>query len=195
MEGSLTHLAEIIGYPGIAAMVFAETGVFFGFLFPGTSLLFTAGLLSSQGVFNPWILIPLVTIAAILGDSAGYWFGSKVGVRLFLRPDARFFKHAYVEQAKDFYDKHGAMAIFLARFLPIVRTFAPMVAGVVKMRYESFLFYNILGALGWASGVTFIGYYLGAKFPFVGHYFTPIVLVIIIVSSAPIIYHALKKNK
>ena len=194
MNTSLIHFAEIIGYPGIALMVFAETGVFFGFIFPGTSLLFTAGLLSSQGIFNPWILIPLVTVAAIIGDSAGYWFGAKIGFRLFLKPDAVLFKHKYVEQAKDFYDKHGSMAIFFARFLPVVRTFAPIVAGVVKMRYDKFLFYNVLGALGWGAGVTWIGYYLGAKVPFIEHYFTPIIIVIIIVSTLPVLFHMNKKS-
>ncbi len=182
----LTGLIQLVGYPGLFTAVFLESGVFFGFFLPGASMLFTAGLLASQGFFDPWILIPLVTVAAILGDSTGYWFGNKVGVKLFLRPDSRFFKHEHVEKAKEFYDRHGVLAVFLARFVPIVRTFAPIVAGVVKMNYRTFLIYNISGALVWGAGVTFAGYYLGARFPFIADYITPIVLAIIFVTTIPI---------
>src|SRR5437016_562742 len=111
----LMHLVRLIGYPGLFAVVFLESGVFFGFFLPGSSMLFTAGLLATKQFFNPWILIPLMALAAILGDSAGYWFGKKVGVQIFSWPDSRFFKHAYLEQAKDFYDKHGVLTIVLAR--------------------------------------------------------------------------------
>jgi len=136
---ALIPLVKLIGYPGLFAVVFLESGVFFGFFLPGASMLFTAGLLSSHGYFDPLILIALLTVAAILGDSAGYWFGAKVGYRLFLRPNSRFFRHEYLESAKQFYERHGVYAIVLARFVPIVRTFAPIVAGVVKMRYQTFL--------------------------------------------------------
>ncbi|MEY4747147.1 MAG: hypothetical protein RLZZ416_196 [Candidatus Parcubacteria bacterium] len=189
---ALIPLVKFVGYPGIFAIVFLESGIFFGFFLPGASMLFTAGLLASQSFFNVWILIPLVTIAAVLGDSAGYWFGAKVGVRLFLRPDSRLFKHEHLEQAKRFYDKHGVQAIMLARFIPIVRTFAPIVAGIVQMRYSIFLSYNIAGALLWGSGVTFLGYVLGAKVPFVAHYITPIVLLIIIATLIPLGWEVIK---
>lgn len=182
----LVYLIKLVGYPGLFAAVFLESGVFFGFFLPGASMLFTAGLLASQGYFNEWILIPLVTIAAILGDNTGYWFGNKVGIRLFLRPDSRFFKHEHLERAKEFYDKHGALAILLARFVPIVRTFAPIVAGVVKMRYSTFVFYNIAGALAWGSGVTFLGFYLGERFPLVEKYFMLVVLIIIVLTTIPL---------
>ena len=155
MDFSLTTFVQAIGYPGLAAAVFLESGVFFGFFLPGASMLFTAGLLASQGFFNILILIPLLTLAAILGDNAGYWFGAKVGVRLFLRPDSRFFKHEHLEKARAFYDRHGGRAVFLGRFIPVIRTFAPIVAGVVLMRYRTFVLYNIAGALAWATGVTF----------------------------------------
>lgn len=191
----LMQLVRDIGYPGLFAIIFLESGVFFGFFLPGASMLFTAGLLSSQGVFSPWVLIPLVTVAAILGDSAGYWFGAKVGYRLFLRPNSRFFKHEYLEAAKDFYEKHGVYAVALARFIPVVRTFAPIVAGIVKMRYRTFLSYNILGALAWAAGVTFLGYYLGEKVPFVGQYLTPIVLGIIVLTCIPLIWQLPREFK
>ena len=148
-------------------------------------MLFAAGLLTSQGFFNPWILVPLVTIAAILGDSVGYWFGAKVGVRLFLRPNSFWFRHKHLEHAKHFYDQYGIRTIVLARFVPVVRTFAPIVAGVVKMPYRTFITYNVIGALLWASGVTLAGYYLG-RIPFVQHYFTPILVGIIVLSCVPI---------
>ncbi len=182
----LVPLVKAVGYPGITAIVFLESGVPIGFFLPGASMLFTAGLLSSQGFFNPWLLIPLVTIAAILGDNAGYWFGKKVGVRLFLRPDSRWLKHEHLERAKDFYDKHGARTIIMARFVPIVRTFVPIVAGVVQMRYRTFVVNNIIGAFLFAAGTTFLGYYLGAKVPFVSHYLTPIIIFIIILTMLPL---------
>ena len=190
----LPLLVQTLGYPGITLAVFLESGVPFGFFLPGASMLFTAGLLSSQGVFNPWVLIPLVTIAAILGDNVGYWFGRKVGVRLFLRPDSRWVHPRHLERAKRFYDAYGARAILLGRFVPIVRTFAPIVAGIVEMNYRSFVIYNILGALAWATGVTTLGYFLGANVPIVGEYLTPIILGIIFVTCIPLAWDMLKKK-
>ena len=191
---TLMQLVQIVGYPGLFAAVFLESGVFFGFFLPGASMLFTAGLLASQGFFNIWILIPLLTLAAILGDNVGYWFGKKVGVTLFFRQDSRFFKHEYLEKAKAFYDKHGAQTIFLARFLPIVRTFAPILAGITQMNYRVFFIYNILGAIVWGAGVTFAGYYLGVRMPYIEQYLMWIVLGIIIVTTLPILWE-LRKPK
>lgn len=191
---ALIPLVKLIGYPGLFAVIFLESGVFFGFFLPGASLLFTAGLLASKGFFDPWILIGLLTLAAILGDSTGYWFGAKVGYRLFLRPNSRFFKHEYLEQAKDFYEKHGVYAVALARFVPIARTFAPIVAGIVGMRYRTFLTYNVAGAISWGAGVTFLGYFLGERVPFVGEYITPIIIVIVIVTTIPLVWQLGKKS-
>lgn len=191
---ALISLVREIGYPGLFAVVFLESGVFFGFFLPGSSMLFTAGLLATKGLFNPWVLIALMWLAAVLGDSAGYWFGNTVGIRLFLREDSAFFKHEYLEKAKDFYDRHGVRTIVFARFVPIIRTFVPIVAGVVEMRYRSFLAYNILGALVWAAGVTFLGYYLGEKVPFVQTYLTPIIIVIIIVTCIPLLWEFRKRD-
>ena len=191
----LVPLIKIVGYPGLFTAVFLESGVFFGFFLPGASMLFTAGLLASQGFFNVWVLIPLLTLAAILGDNVGYWFGNKVGIRLFLRPNSRFFKHEYLVRAKDFYDRHGALAILLARFVPIVRTFAPIIAGIVEMRYRVFFFYNIAGAIAWGAGVTFLGYYLGERFPFVQHYLMLIVFLIIVVTTIPLFWELLRRRK
>ncbi len=192
---NLTALVQLIGYPGLFAAIFLESGVFFGFFLPGASLLFTAGLLASQGFFNVWALIPLVTVAAILGDNTGYWFGNKVGIRLFLRPNSRFFRHEHLHAAKEFYDKHGLLAIVLARFVPVIRTFAPIVAGVVSMRYRTFVLFNILGALLWASGVSFIAFYLGEKIPGVQTYFTPIIVVIIVLTTLPLVREYWKARK
>ncbi len=191
----LIPLVKAVGYPGIAAAIFLESGVFFGFFLPGASLLFTAGLLSSQGFFSPWILIPLVTVAAILGDNAGYWFGKKVGVRLFLRPDSRWLKRRHLERAKEFYDKHGVRTIIMARFVPILRTFVPIVAGVVQMNYRLFVINNIIGAFLWAAGITSLGYYLGAKVPAVSHYLTPIILVIIVATMIPLAWDFFRKGR
>src|SRR5262245_33793573 len=182
---NLVQIVQLLGYPGVFGAIFAESGLFFGFFLPGASLLFTAGLLSSQGFFNPMILIPGVTIAAILGDSAGYWFGRKVGYKLFLRPDSRFFKHEHLQRAEVFYEKYGSRTILFARFIPVVRTFAPIVAGVARMRYSVFLTYNIIGAIIWGGGVTSLAYFLGTKVPGVEKYLSYIILGIIVVSSIP----------
>jgi membrane-associated protein len=190
----LTQFVKLVGYPGLIGAVFFESGVFFGFFLPGSSMLFTAGLLASQGYFNVWILLPLVTLAAILGDSTGYWFGNKVGVSLFFKKDSRLFKHEHLERAKDFYDRHGMQAVMLARFIPIIRTFAPIIAGIVNMRYRVFLTYNVIGGVLWATGVTFSGYFLGAKIPGISDYITPIILAIIIVSFIPLFWHSIRSR-
>ena len=138
------------------------------------------------------MLIPLVTIAAILGDSAGYWFGNKIGAPL-LERNTRFFRHEHLEHAREFYERHGVLAVVLARFIPVVRTFAPIVAGMARMRYRLFLSYNVIGGLLWGAGVTFLGYYLGEKFPFVSQYLTPIILVVIGITCIPILWEAYKQ--
>ena len=191
----LPLLVQSLGYPGITLAVFLESGVPFGFFLPGASMLFTAGLLTGQGFFNPWVLIPLITIAAILGDNTGYWIGRKLGVRLFLRPDSRFFKRRHLERAKRFYDAYGTRAILFGRFVPIVRTFAPIVAGIVAMNYRAFIIYNIMGALGWATGITFLGYWLGAKIPAIGEYLTPIILGIIVITCIPLAWDFFKRKR
>jgi membrane-associated protein len=188
---ALIPIVKILGYPGIFLVIFFESGVFFGFFLPGASLLFAAGLLASQGFFNPWTLIALVSVAAILGDNAGYWFGNKVGAPL-LERNTRFFSHAHLAQAREFYERHGVLAVILARFVPIVRTFAPIVAGMAGMRYRLFVTYNIIGAFLWGAGVTFLGFYLGEKVPFVSTYLTPIIIILVGITCIPIIWHAYK---
>ncbi|OGG71189.1 hypothetical protein A3F27_02770 [Candidatus Kaiserbacteria bacterium RIFCSPHIGHO2_12_FULL_53_13] len=183
----LSYLVKLVGYSGLFGIVFAETGLFFGFFLPGSSMLFTAGFLASQGIFNVWILMPLITLAAILGDSAGYWFGTYVGHAFFNREDSRFFRKEYVERTHAFYEKHGVRAIVLARFVPIVRTFAPILAGVAYMHYRKFLSYNVIGGVLWGAGVTFAGYFLGEKVPGIDRYLTTIIIAIIVITFIPLV--------
>ncbi len=188
----LRDLVETVGYIGIFAMIFLESGVFFGFFLPGDSLLFTAGFLASQGLLSLPILIPGCFIAAILGLQVGYLFGRKVGPKLFNRTDSLFFHKSHLEQAQAFYEKHGAKTIVLGRFIPIVRTFAPIVAGVGSMHYPTFIRYNIIGAALWAIGVTLAGYFLGSLIPDVDKYLLPIIFLIMFVSALPPLIHVLK---
>lgn len=183
----LVALIQTAGYVGVTAIVFAESGLFFGFFFPGDSLLFTAGFLASQGYFNIWLLVPLMVIAAIAGDSVGYWTGRKAGPFIFTRPDSFFFNQKRVQDAKVFFEKHGAKSIVLARFIPAVRTFTPIIAGVAGMEYRTFLTYNILGGFLWGAGMTIAGYFLGATVPNADHYILPLVILIIILSVLPIV--------
>ncbi len=191
----LLALVQLIGYPGIATIIFLESGVFFGFFLPGASLLFISGVLAESGIFNIWILLPLVGIAAVLGDNVGYWFGAKVGIKLFTRPDSRFFKQSHVDKTRIFFDKYGRSAVLLARFVPIIRTFTPILAGVGGMNYRVFFFYNIVGASVWACGVTLLGYFVGSKIPSAEQYITPIVLVIIAITCIPLALQWFKKGK
>lgn len=182
----LIALIKTFGYFGIFTIVFAESGLFFGFFFPGDTLLFTAGLIASQGFLNIWILIPLIILGAILGDNVGYWFGAKVGPKIFTREDSFFFHKRHVERTHNFYIKYGAKAVILARFIPIVRTFTPILAGVGTMPYRTFLKFNILGGVLWGAGVTYLSYFLGAIIPGIDRYLLPIVIGIIIASFLPI---------
>lgn len=184
----LQTLAISAGYVGLFAIVFAESGLFFGFIFPGDSLLFTAGFLASLGYFNIWLLAPLMAVAAIAGDSAGYWTGNKAGPVLFTRENSLLFNRTRVAQAKSFFDAHGGKSIVLARFIPAVRTFTPIVAGVANMRYRTFLFFNICGGIVWGLGFPTAGYVLGSVVPNADRYVLPIIGVIIIVSVLPIVW-------
>lgn len=191
----LVALIKAAGYLGLFGIVFAESGLLIGFFLPGDSLLFTAGVLASQGFLDIWILTPLMFIAAVVGDSVGYTFGKHVGPAIFNRKDSIFFHKDHLARAHLFYEKHGGRTIILARFIPIVRTFAPIVAGVGRMRYMRFLSYNIIGAALWAVGVTLLGYFLGAAFPNVERYLFPIIIVIILTSIAPNIIHLARNPK
>jgi len=190
-------LIETFGIIGIVVIVFAESGLFFGFFLPGDSLLLTAGLFAYKGFLNIWLLVPLVFIAAVLGDNVGYWFGRKTGPPLFNREESLFFKRKNLLAAKAFYEKHGGKTIILARFMPFIRTFAPIVAGAVEMDYKKFMIYNLVGGVLWGIGVTFAGYFLGSIFPpeVLDRYFVVIVLVVIFLSVLPTAIHLWQENR
>jgi membrane-associated protein len=183
------------GYVGLLFLVFAESGLLVGIFFPGDSLLFAAGLLSAGTVFNPVATVIGVILAAILGDNTGYWFGKNVGANLFLRPNSRIFKQEYVVRTQKFYAKYGARAIILARFVPIVRTFAPILAGVGRMQYQKFLTFNAVGGILWGGGMVLLGYFLGSVIPNSEHYVLPLSLVIIVLSFLPLIWSFLQGKR
>ncbi len=182
------------GYVGLFIIIFAESGLLIGFFLPGDSLLFTAGLLASQGLLNIYVLVIGCFLAAVIGDSVGYAFGRRFGPSIFSRPKSIFFNPQHVERAKNFYDAHGGKTIILARFIPIVRTIAPILAGVGNMTYRTFFIYNLSGGLIWAVGVTCAGYFLGSWIPNIDAYLTPIILLIVFTSILPGIT-AVLKNK
>lgn len=191
---SLIELISLVGYVGLVGIVFAETGLFLGFFLPGDSLLFIAGFLAGQGLFSLPILIALLWVAAILGNIVGYEFGKFVGPRLFQKEDSLIFRKAHLLKAQAFYEKHGAKTLFLARFMPIVRTFAPIVAGVAQMDFRAFLFYSATGATVWVVGLTVLGYYLGAL-EIVRENLEPVILLIIFISILPAIIEYLKEKQ
>ncbi|HEY4521614.1 MAG TPA: VTT domain-containing protein [Candidatus Paceibacterota bacterium] len=187
----LVALIKTAGYLGLFGIVFAESGLLIGFFLPGDSLLFTAGFLASQGYLNIWILAVLTFLGAILGDNFGYMMGKKFGPRVFRKEDSFLFNRDHMERARIFYEKYGGKTIVLARFLPVIRTFVPILAGVGNMKYKNFVFFNILGGFLWAVGMTWLGYFLGNTIPNVDQYIVPIVIAIIILSSLPTITHFL----
>lgn len=191
----LNSLLKTVGYVGIFAIVFAESGLLIGFLLPGDSLLFAAGFLASQGFFNIAVLCLVCFVAAVTGDSVGYHFGKKAGPRVFKKEDSLVFNKKHIQRSEAFYQKHGGKALILARFVPVVRTFAPILAGVGGMKYTKFLVYNVVGALFWAVGVTLLGYYLGKSIPHVDQYLLPIALLIIIISVIPTLIHLVKDQE
>jgi len=174
------------GYFGMAAIVFTETGLFFGFFLPGDSLLVTAGLLSSQGLpLNIVELGLLLSAAAILGDNTNYWVGRLTGQKVFTREDSLLFKKKHVERAHEFYVKHGPKTVVLARFMPIIRTFAPLVAGVGKMDYRTFLTFSVLGGTAWIWSMLLLGYFLGSRVPGVAKHIELVILSVIFLSILP----------
>ncbi|MGI5251004.1 DedA family protein [Actinacidiphila glaucinigra] len=181
------YLISSAGLIGLLAIVFAESGLLIGFFLPGDSLLFTGGLLVAGGKLDYpiWLVCVLVWIAAVAGDQVGYLFGRKVGPSLFRRPDSRLFKQENVEKAHDFFERHGAKSIVLARFVPIVRTFTPVIAGVSRMNYRVFVTYNVIGGLLWGVGVTLLGYWLG-QIAFVHEHIELILIAIVLLSVVPI---------
>lgn len=195
--GLIKDAGPAVGYIVLFAIIFAESGLLIGFFLPGDSILFPAGFLASTGFFSLPELIIICSVAAILGDSVGYMFGRRVGRRLFMREDSTFFKKKHLEAAESFYEKHGSKTIVLARFVPIVRTFAPIVAGISDMHYRRFVTFNILGGLLWAGGVTVAGFLLGHLIPpeDVDKLLLPIIILLVIIPGLPSLIHILRDEE
>jgi len=187
------HLIRTFGLIGIMVIVFAESGLLVGVFLPGDSLLFTAGLLSATtGLLPPlWVIIPAIVVAAIVGDQVGYVIGARAGPKIFQRPDSRFFRQEFVDKAYSYFERYGGRTIVLARFVPIVRTFTPVVAGVSQMPYRTFVAYNVVGGTLWGVSVTTIGYFLG-QIDFVAAHIEVILIGIVALSVLPIGFEMLR---
>ena len=189
------NLIRTFGMIGILAIVFIETGLLVGFFLPGDSLLFTAGLLSATGILPPiWVLLITIPIAAIAGDQVGYAIGRKFGTPLFERPDSRFFKREYVDRSAEFFERHGPKTVVLARFVPILRTFVPVMAGTSRMKYRVFVTYNVIGGIIWGAGVPALGYFLGG-IQFVEDNIEPILIGIVLVSVLPVFFELFRARR
>lgn len=188
----LPNLIQTVGYLGLFGIVFAESGLFIGFFLPGDSLLFTAGFLAAQGHLDLMLAMLVIFVGAVLGDNFGYAFGRNIGPGLFNREKSLLFHKSYLARAQHFYAQHGGKAIILARFIPVIRTFAPILAGVGKMNYGQFIAYNLVGGLLWSISIPLLGFYLGTVIPDIDRYLVPAILVIIAFSLLPSLIHVLK---
>lgn len=196
----LTEVIRAIGVIGIAAIVFAESGLLIGFFLPGDTLLFTAGFLAHEGLLgNVHLMVAVLFVAAVLGDNVGYWFGHKVGRRLFQKKDSILFHQDNLQRAEKFYEKYGPITIVVARFTPLVRTFAPIVAGIGKMNYKRFMFYNLAGGLLWVTSITYLGYFGGAFLESRGidveALVMPVIALAVLITAASPVYHILREPK
>ncbi len=193
------NLIRTVGYIGLFAIIFAETGILAGFFFPGDSLLVTAGLFAAKGDLNIYFLNLLLIPAAIIGDAVGYWIGHKSGPLLFKKEQSFFFRKDYLIKTKNFYDKYGGITIVLARFMPIIRTFAPTVAGIAQMRYIDFFKYNVFGGILWVLSMTLTGYFLGSVIPNIEKHIELVIVIVVFLSISPAIYkyisHKIKQKK
>ncbi|HYC34241.1 MAG TPA: DedA family protein [Candidatus Paceibacterota bacterium] len=185
-------IVETLGLVGTVSIIFAESGLFFGFFLPGDSLLFTAGLLSSQRLISLWPLMIFCFLAAVFGDNVGYWFGKRIGPKIFCKEDSFFWNKKHIDRSQKFFEKYGKKAIILARFMPVVRTFTPILAGVGKMDYGTFIRYNIIGGFIWTFGMILLGFYFGSLIPNPDKYLLPVIIIIILASLVPPVIEVLK---
>jgi len=192
---ALDDLIRWGGYVVLVAIVFVETGLLIGFFLPGDSLLITAGLVAAAGGLNIWLLNALLILAATVGDSVGYAIGAHIGPRLFTRPRSLLFNPSHLRRTRDFYARHGAKTIVLARFVPIVRTFAPVVAGVGRMEYRRFLCFNVAGGIGWVTSMTGAGYLLGQAVPNISDHIHVVVVIVVVLSMIPIVVEILRERR
>jgi membrane-associated protein len=191
----LDDLVRWGGYLVLVAIVFTETGLLVGFFLPGDSLLITAGLVAATGQLNIWWLNILLILAAVAGDSVGYAIGWRAGPRLFTRPKSMLFNPRHIDRTRAFYARHGAKTIVIARFVPIIRTFAPVVAGVGQMEYRRFVFYNIAGGVAWVTSMTWAGYLLGQAVPNIGDQIHVVVGIVILLSLIPILVELVRERR
>lgn len=192
--GNLINFLGPFSYVFLFLIIFAETGLVIAPFLPGDSLLFVIGTLSGSGYLNIWVAYFSLLAAAILGDTANYWIGNRLGAKMFSKENSRFFNKSYIERTQEFYEKHGGKTIILARFVPIIRTFAPFVAGVGKMHYRTFLFYNFIGAFAWITILTFAGYFFGGL-TIVKKNFEYAVIGVVIVSLMPMAFEYIRHKK
>jgi membrane-associated protein len=189
------QILQTFGLLGISLVLAAETGLLIGFFLPGDTLLLSAGVFASQGLLQLPTLLPALCLAAIIGDNIGYTIGQKMGKKLFTKKDSLIFNDEYIKKSEAFYEKHGGKTIILARFIPIVRTFAPMIAGATDMKRQKFMLYNVVGALIWVNSITLLGYTLASRIPHLDKYILPVVGLAIVVSFAQPILHILQDKE
>jgi len=197
-EKLISFLSSVVtgwyGYLLLFLIVFAETGLLVGFIFPGDSLLFTIGVVAGAGGLDIGVICAVLVVASVLGDQSGYFLGFRTGPHIFNRPDSRFFKQEYVRRTQEFYDKYGGKTLIMAKFVPIVRTFAPFMAGVGRMKYAKFLSFNLFGGLGWVLSMTLAGYFLGGV-SIVRQHFEKVVILIVVVSLIPVFLQIMKARR
>jgi membrane-associated protein len=189
---NVTHIVQSGGLLLIAALIFGESGMFIGFFFPGDTLLLTAGIFAAQGKLSLPLAIIVISLAAIAGDNVGYQIGDRYGRKLFDKPNGLLFRREHIEQTEEFYKKYGSKTMLIAHFVPVVRAFAPAIAGIGEMPYKQFIMFDAIGDIAWAAIVTLIGYYFGRKIPNIDHYILLAVLAVIILTLGPALYHLAK---
>lgn len=192
---NVTHLIETGGLLLIFAIIFAESGMMVGFLFPGDTLLLSAGVLAASGKLSLGLAIVVIGLAAILGDNVGYHIGRHFGRKLFSKPDGVIFRHEYIMRAEAFYKKHGSKTMLLAHFVPIVRSFAPVTAGAGNMPLGQYMLFDAIGDIAWATVLTCFGYFIGSRVPGIDRFIEPVLILVVLVFLAPTLYHILKDPK
>jgi membrane-associated protein len=188
------YVIKTFGYFGIGAIIFAESGLLLGFILPGDSLVFLAGLLASQGLFNIFLLILVIFLTAVAGDNTGYFIGKKLGRKVFSEKDSFIFNQENLRRTEAFFERHGRSTFLMQRFIPVIRAFAPLLGGVGKMDHRTFFLFDLAGCAFWSVGVTALGYFLGATVPNIDNYLLPLVFLIIVISLIPTVI-TYKKQK
>ena len=192
---NVTHLIQTGGLVLIALVIFGESGMMIGFFFPGDTLLFSAGILAATGKLNLVSTLIAIAVAAIIGDNTGYHIGSKLGRRLFNKPDGAVFRKEYIDRAEAFYEKHGSKTMLVAHFIPVIRAFTPVTAGAAKMPYGQFVVFDAIGDIAWTLVITLLGYFVGSRIPGIEKLIDPLLIAVVIIFLAPTIWHVLRDPK